>query len=107
MYVPLSLAKEHCNLTTEVSDTLLQLYIDAAEHRVAEYLNRSLADLLDPVSPPDDEDPAAYSAAVRLAVLLYVADAVDNRGTLVLGGVANELPTADRLLYPYRIGLGV
>lgn len=107
MYVSLSLAKEHCNITSEVSDTLLQAYVDAAEQRVASYLNRPLNEVLDPIEPPDVADPVGFAAAVRLAILMYVADAVDNRGSLVIGTISSELPTADRLLYPYRIGLGV
>jgi hypothetical protein len=105
--MPLSLVKEHCEITTELSDTLLQLYVDAAEARVAAYLNRPLDELLDPVAAPDVPDTASYAAAIRNAILLYVSDAVEKRGTLVIGTIASELPTADRLLYPYRIGLGV
>jgi hypothetical protein len=107
MYVPLSLAKDFCNVTTEVSDVLLQLLIDAAEQRVATYLNRPLTEILDPVTPPDAADPQSYAAAVRLAILLYVSDAVDNRNTIITGTISSELPTAERLLHPYRIGLGV
>lgn len=107
MYLPLTLVREYCNLTTEVSDQLLQLFVDAAEQRVAGFLNRPLSQILDPIAPPDVADPADYGQAVRLAVLLYVADAVDNRGTIVTGTISSELPTAERLLWPYRIGLGV
>jgi hypothetical protein len=106
-YVSLALAKEHCNITAEVSDTLLQMYVDAAEQRVAAYLNRPLSDVLDPIEPPDVADPVGFATAVKHAILLYVADAVDNRGTLVIGTISSTLPTAENILYPYRVGLGV
>jgi len=107
MYISLGMAREHCNITTEVSDALLQLYIDAAEARVASYLNRSLTELLDPIAPPDVIDPAAYAAAIRLAVLYYVADPVSQRESIVIGTISSTLPTVENLLYPYRLGLGV
>jgi hypothetical protein len=107
MYVSPALAREHCNLTAEVSDALLQMYIDAAEARVSAYLNRPLSQLLDPVPPPDVPDPQEFAAAVRLAILMYVADAIDNRGTIVVGASASELPTVERILHPYRVLLGV
>jgi hypothetical protein len=107
MYLPLTLVREFCNLTTEVSDTLLQLMVDAAEARCAAYLNRPLSQVLDPITPPDVPDPSEFGQAVRLAVLLYVSDAIDNRGTIVTGTISSELPTAERLLWPYRVGLGV
>lgn len=106
-YVSLSLAKQHCNVIDEISDELMQLYVDQAEQRAATYMNRPLSDVLDPIAPPDIEDPAGYAEAVRFAILLLVADAVDVRGTIVIGTISSTLPTFENVLYPYRLNLGV
>lgn len=99
MFVPLSLVKEHCAITAEITDALLQIYIDAAEARAATYLNRTIATLAD----LDTEG----KNAVRLAIVLFVMDAVEQRGTLVVGTISSEMQTAEKLLHPYRIELGV
>jgi len=106
MVVSLELAREHCNITDEVSDALLQLYVNAAEARVAAYLNRPLADLSN-ATPPRVDDPEAFAAAIQLGILLYTADPVAQRETIVVGTITSSLPTAESILYPYRIGLGV
>jgi Phage gp6-like head-tail connector protein len=107
-YVSLAFAKEHCNVTADVSDTLLQVYINSAEGRVAAFLNRPLSDLLDDLAPPNpgDADPNAADT-IRHAICLYVDDAVQNRGTIIIGTISSELRTAENMLYPYRVGLGV
>jgi hypothetical protein len=111
MYVQLSLARDYCNAISaeEVSDVVLQLLIDAAEARVEAYLNRPLSEILDPVAPPVVPDPVQTAgAAVRLGILKWVVDEVDNKGTFVVGTISGEMPnTVERLLYPYRLGLGV
>jgi len=109
MYVSLALAREHINVISdaEVSDALLQMYVDSAEQQAAAYLNRPLNEVLDPIAPPDVTDPAGYAAAVRHAILLKVADAMDVRGTQIVGTSGMALPTFENILYPYRVGLGV
>ena len=109
MFIPLSLAREHCNITDadEVSDTLLQLYVDGAEQRAASYLNRPLTEVLDPIAPPDVADPVGWSSAVRTGILYYVADVVAQRENIVIGTISSNLEMAERILYPYRVGLGV
>ena len=86
---------------------LLQFYIDAAEQRAAAFLNRPLSELLDSVAPPDVADAVDYASAVRHAILLYVADSVMQRENIVAGVTAVELRTAENILWPYRVGLGV
>lgn len=106
MYVSLLEAKAHCNIEGDVADSMLQLYIDAAEAHVGNYLNRSLASLLLPVEAPAEPDPLTFPTPVKYAILLYVDDSVANRGTQIIGTISSELPTAERLLQPYRLQLG-
>lgn len=105
MFITLTQAKEHCSITTEISDAMLQLYIDASEGRVATYLNRPLDTLMD--AGADEPDPVGYGNAVRLGILLYIMDAVEQRGTIVTGTISSELPTAEKILHPHRLNLGV
>lgn len=102
MYVTPEIARAHCNAEADVPADLLQLYIDSSERTVAEYLAQPLEDLLQ-----TDGDNTSLPADVKHAILLYVANAVANRETIIVGTIFAELPTATRLLQPYRVGLGV
>lgn len=105
-YVTLDQAKAHCNVEGDVTNEMLQLYIDAAEAHVSNYLDRSLDSLLLPVEAPAEPDPATFPKPVLYAILLYVADAVEQRATQIVGTINSELPTAQRLLQPYRLQQG-
>lgn len=98
--------KAHANVEGDVTDAMLDLYIASAEAHVSNYLNRSLESLLAPVEAPAEPDPATFPAPVKHALLLYIADAIENRGTQIIGTITAELPTAERLLHPYRLQLG-
>jgi len=100
MYVTLALAKAHCNVSTEISDSLLQFYIDTAEQRAADYLNLALATLV-------PEGGEGIPAPIRAAVLFWVADMVANKESIVVGTISSELQVPFQLLQPYRIGMGV
>lgn len=99
-YVTLPQAKAHANVAGDVSDAMLQLYIDSAEAAVSNYLNRGLDSLL------LEEDPASFPLPVLHAILMHVADSIENRGTVIVGTSFQILPSAERLLFPYRLELG-
>jgi hypothetical protein len=105
-YVTLDEVKSHANVEGEVTDSMLQLYIDSAEAHVSNYLNRTLDSLLLPVEAPAVPDAATFPKPVRHAILLLVTDSIENRGCIV-NVPANVLPTFERLLYPYRLEIGV
>lgn len=100
-YVSLEEIKAHANVEGDVTDAMLTLYLASAEQAAANFLDRSLASLL------TDEDPDTFPAPVKHAILLYVTDAIEQRGTQIVGTINSELPTARRLLDPYRLLLGV
>jgi hypothetical protein len=105
-YVTLVEVKAHANVEGDVTDAMLQLYIDSAEAHVSNYLNRSLDSLLDEVVEPAEPDPATFPKPVKHAILLLVADAIEQRSTQIVGTITAELPTAERLLQPYRLLMG-
>lgn len=102
MYVSSDLARAHCNAGADVPADLLTLYIDSAERTVEQYLAQPLEDLL--LTEGDNE---TLPADVKHAILLYIANAVANRETYIVGTIFAELPTASNLLQPYRTELGV
>lgn len=71
--VTLSLAKLHMNIDGTSDDELVQLYIDAAEVWLGNYIGKQLADF-DPV-PPD----------LKLAVLKLVAFYYEQREAVAFG----------------------
>lgn len=104
MYIPLPLARAHAQVTTDVTDELLQFYIDSAEDRAANFMNRALSTLL--LVPPYDAPELPQD--VRQAICFMIADSCEHRGSFLTGTIATPLPTnALLLLQPYRIEMGV
>lgn len=96
--VSLSEAKSHLKVDQSDEDTLIQLYIDAAVTHVREYLNGEIKGELDsPVSTP---------AAIKAAILLLVGDLYENREGANVQEVKRN-PAVDRLLFPYRVRMGL
>ena len=106
MIVSLSEIKTHLRIDHSDSDSDLLLYILAAESDVANYLNRSLGSWGPEGSPVGGSPSAAVPEPVRHAVKMIVGDLYENREA---GGEATMHinPTCQRLLFPYRIELGV
>lgn len=102
MYITAEIARAHCNAGDDVPASLLTLYTESAERSVAKYLGVDLATLLLTAG-----DNTTLPADVQHAILLYIANAVSNRETIIVGTIFAELPTATRLLQPYRSELGV
>ena len=53
-------------------------------------------------SPPEE-----IQNAVKQSILLYIADAYENRMSQIEGSSFGENPAAENYLYPYRVALGV
>lgn len=99
-------AKAHLRVDSTDEDTLIQLYLNAAEKAAANQLNRNLY----ASSVGSDTDGLVMTDAVKAAVLLLVGHWYDNREavTAVQGTNIKELPLAFTwLLDQERIGMGV
>lgn len=91
MIVTLTQAKDHLRVDQSTEDTLITLYIQAAEDWISNFLNT-------PNIP--------YTHSVKAAALLIIGDLYENRE----GASEKEIkenPAVVRLLYPYREGLGI
>ena len=84
-------AKEHLRITHANEDVVLQLYIDAADIQIENYLNSS--------NPPKN-------AAVKAAALLLVGTMYENREAHTEKDLKDN-PAVDSLLFPYRKGMGM
>jgi hypothetical protein len=106
MIISLSEIKSHLRIDHADSDSDLMLYIEAAEADVANFLNRSLTSWGPEGSPVGGSPSAAVPEPVRHAIKMIVGDLYENREAA--GAVAVQInPTCQRLLFPYRIELGV
>lgn len=102
----LSEAKLHLRVDHSDEDTLIQVYLDAAELSVANYLNRTLY----ASSAGSDLDGLVMNAAIKGAVLLQVGNLYASRESVSQqpGNYMVELPLGLKwLIDPYRIEMGV
>ena len=89
--------KLHLRVDHNAEDSLIQQYMAAAHDQVEQFLGREVPwDVTS--AAPDGE----YPAAVRSGEMLIIGDLYRNRETNSEPGTALY-----RLLFPYRIGLGV
>lgn len=104
-------AKLHLRVDDSAEDALIQLYIDAAEASAVEFLNRNVyADqaALDAAAEEPPAEPMVVNAAVKAAILLLVGHLFHNREEAAVGVSVAALPVnSQRLLQPYRVGMGV
>lgn len=96
--ITLSEAKSHLRVTSNDEDTLISLFVKSATAEIENYINRDI--------PVVTGTTATYPAPIKAAALLLVSDLFENRD----GASDKELiqnPAIQRLLYPYRDGLGI
>lgn len=102
--VSLSLVKEHLKIDQNSEDSVLAVYIAAAEQDICNYINQPIPGISD---SPATEAPAA----IKAAALLIVGDLYENREGAVLTktgtGSFLENPAVIRLIQPYRIEIGI
>lgn len=106
-YVSLAEAKKHLRVDVPDDDDYIGLLIDAAEQWAVNYLQRPLSDVLasSDHSPPDLD--GALNPAVKVGVLIIVGDLYENREQIVSGVSIASNTLWERILYPYRVKLGV
>ncbi len=85
-------AKDHLRVTDDTEDDLISLYINAAQDYIGKFLN-------------DEDYPNTFS--IKAAALLLVGDLYQNREAQITGTIVSDNPTVQRLLYPYRQGIGI
>ncbi len=105
MLISLDVIKTHLRLSgsnAELDAELERLYAVAVDY-CEQYINRPIP--WDDAETPSSE--AIFPKSVEQAILILIAEFYENRELHVIGGTIAELPTVKRLLYPYRIGLGV
>lgn len=93
----LALVREQCNVVADVSDTLLQSYIDAALAHVEQHCDRKLVE-----GTPSSADEMALTMDVQQAVMLLVGHWVANREAVVVGEVSNDVQLGFERLLWYR-----
>ena len=89
--------KLHLRVDHNAEDSLIQQYMAAAHDQVEQFLDRSVPWDVTSAAPNGE-----YPAAVRSGELLIIGDLYRNRETNSEPGTALY-----RLLFPYRVGLGV
>lgn len=115
--ITLEQAKDHLRIDSDVEDAILQVYIDAAEAHVADYLNREVPWQVqetdadgEPVVDENDEPvmvEAPIPAPVIAAALLVLGDLYAHREASLVATNRIDNPAVHRLLNPYRILPGV
>lgn len=89
--------KLHLRVDSDAEDSLIQQYMAAAHDQVEQFLGREVPWGVTSAAPDGE-----YPAAVRSGEMLIIGDLYRNRETNSEPGTALY-----RLLFPYRIGLGV
>jgi len=106
MLVSLTEAKSHLRIDHYEADADLLLYIAAAEAHVANFLNRNL-DRWGEHGSPSGSPSLPVPEPVRQAIKMIVGDLYENRESATTGATVSVNPTTERLLYPYRLQIGV
>lgn len=91
----LPLVREQCRIVDEISDALLQSYVDAALAHVQMHCDRTLVE-----GAPSSEGEMALTADVRQAVLLMVGNWAENRSAV--GELTSEIALGVSRLLWYR-----
>lgn len=97
--VTLAEAKLHLRVINNLENSLIQLYLDAAEAWVADYID-------DPIPGASNSPPDPAPTNIKAAILLVVGDLYENRE----GASEKEIkknPAVERLLFPFRNRLGI
>lgn len=105
MLIDLALVKAHLRVDTADEDTLITLYLGAAEKQASDFLGRAIyIGLLD---MDEDTDGIIVNDVIKAAILLTVGHLYANREDVVPGSVAALPMGAQYLLQPYRTDIGV
>lgn len=105
MLIPMMEIKSHLRLPMAVDievDAEIERLHDAAVEYAEQYLGRSI-----PWSVGESSSETFFPASVKQAIIILIAEMYENREQHVIGASVASLPTVERLLHFYRIGLGV
>jgi hypothetical protein len=101
--VTLSEVKSHLRIAFTSDDSLLAIYMGAAQEYITNFLNQEIPGLSD--------SPVFVPYSIRSAALLIIGDLYENRegAVMVLSGGAGIIPNpaVNNLLYPYRVEIGI
>ncbi|MCV9907057.1 head-tail connector protein [Brucella sp. HL-2] len=90
MAVTLELAKKHLRVSHDDEDQEIELYLAAAVNWTMTYTKRTAV-------------PTGAEFAFDAAALLMMAGMFENREIIITGTNQAEIPTARRLIDPYRL----
>ena len=113
MLVDPAIAKQHQRISGADEDTLVQLYLDAAERAALTYLNRKVYEKAEDLDAAVDEGtagryPMVVTADIQTAMYLIFGHLYANRESVMLGVPATRLPDGPwALLEPYRVSPGI
>lgn len=93
----LSLVREQCRVDDEVSDQLLQSYVDAGLSHVQMHCDRTLVE-----GEPAGPEQMKLTADVQQAVLLLVGHWAANREAVVTGTISTAVDLGVQSLLWYR-----
>ena len=99
--------KMHLRIRHGQEDEDLQMKLDAAIDAASSFLNRPIPWPAAEQPDPDNPVPADVPKAVHAAILIMAAELYANREQSVVGATYTPIPTAERLLWPHRVGLGI
>lgn len=100
--IPLATLKNHLRVDHTAEDTLIQMYLDAAEQAVARRVQRTLIDPDDTPAEGSDELPMAWD--IQAAALMFAAHLYENREAGVVGTITAVLPLSfEYLLATHRL----
>jgi len=108
MIVSLDLARDYCRADS-ADDLVLSALVEAAEDWAAMFLNRKVFENEGKLNAAvlagtAGDRPMVVNAAFTAAVLEIVADRYANRED---NARASTMTRAEKMLWPYRVGLGV
>lgn len=113
MLLTLDQARNHLRAQGLDDDDDLTLKISAVGLMAQEYTGRQIYPTQDDLDAAvaagtAGDSPMVVTDLVRLALLLMLGTAYENRSDVVVGGTPYELPNGSRrFLEPYRKGMGV
>lgn len=97
--VTLAEAKAHCRVTNANEDGLITMYIKAAGEYIESYINRSI--------PGAGESPDEIPFMIKAAALMLIEDFYDNRTAQIVGTTSMDNPAVNRMIYPFRVKIGI
>lgn len=108
MIADISTVKLHLRVDSTAEDTLIGVYMAAAEDYIENYIDGPIPLVPEPEDYAEEAPwPVTVYPSVVAAFLLLVGDMYENRESQIIDSTIKDNPAVQRLLYPYRLKLGV